>query len=304
MNWSETFGRSYELIQSTLVEWFEAGVKNLPNFVVAVLVLIFAFFVGKIVRNTLRKVLVRTKLPDPVARIVAGLAYVGIICVGLFIALSVMDLNKTVTSILAGAGVVGLALSFAFQDLASNFISGLFITLQRPLRVGDLVLTNSYKGHVDSIGLRSVTIRDLDGQHIIIPSKDIFQSALTNYSLDARRRVEFSVGVSYASNLQAVEDLIRSTLEELPDRMPDTAIQTDWDEFGDSSINIVAKFWVSSSEQSVYNRSKSSAMKAVKSAFDAHDITIPFPIRTLDFGIKGGQTAVEVVDHALGRMKS
>lgn len=304
MNWSETFGRSYELIQSTLVEWFEAGMKNLPNFVVAVLVLIFAFVVGKIVRNTLRKVLVRTKLPDPIARIVAGVANLGIVCVGLFIALSVMDLNKTVTSILAGAGVVGLALSFAFQDLASNFISGLFITLQRPLRVGDLVLTNGYKGHVDSIGLRSVTIRDLDGQHIIIPSKDIFQNALTNYSLDARRRVEFSVGVSYASNLQAVEDLIRATLEKLPDRMPDTAIQTDWDEFGDSSINIVTKFWVSSSEQSVYNRSKSSAMKAVKRAFDAHDITIPFPIRTLDFGIKGGQTAVEVVDHALGRMKS
>ncbi len=303
MNWTETFGRAYELIQSTLVEWFESGVKHLPNFVVAVLVLVFAFVVGRIVRNTLRKLLVRTKLPDPVARIIAGLAYLAIFCVGLFIALSVMDLNKTVTSILAGAGVVGLALSFAFQDLASNFISGLFITLQRPLRVGDLVLTNSYKGHVESIGLRSVTIRDLDGQHIIIPSKDIFQTALTNYSLDAKRRVEVRVGVSYASNLQAVEDLIRGTLDELPERMPDTPIQTDWHEFGDSSINIVARFWIASSEQSAYNRSRSSAMKAIKAAFDAHDITIPFPIRTLDFGIKGGQTAVQVVDHALGRLK-
>lgn len=303
MEWQETIERVYELLQSTLVDWFEAAVRNLPNLVVALVTLIIAFFLARLLRNTSKRVLRRTRLPDPILRIVGSVVYIATICVGLFISLTLLDLDKTVTSILAGAGVVGLALSFAFQDLASNFISGLFITLQRPLRVGDLVKTNDYTGHVENIGMRAVTIRDLDGQHVIIPSKDIFQNPLINYSTDAKRRVELVVGVTYASKLEEVEKIVREAIEPMSERIADAPLTVEWFEFGDSSINFRLRFWIPSSEQSAFNRARSVALKAVKAAFDANDITIPFPIRTIDFGIEGGQTAIEVAEKTLGMIR-
>ncbi|WP_439556631.1 mechanosensitive ion channel domain-containing protein, partial [Dyadobacter sp.] len=86
----------------------------------------------------------------------------------------VLGLDKTVTSLLAGAGVLALALGFAFQDLTTNFISGAFIAIQRPIKVGDIIETNGFTGKVLSIGLRSVKLDNFAGQHVELPSKDIF----------------------------------------------------------------------------------------------------------------------------------
>jgi small conductance mechanosensitive channel len=282
-------------ILEKLLAWYDALVGLLPNFVVAVLVVFISWLMARIARRVAQQTLSRFLSAPVIANAGAATTYYVILVVGLFVALETLQLNKAVTSLLAGAGVVGLAVSFAFQDLATNFVSGLFITVQRPLVIGDLILTNGYLGHVAQIGLRSVTLRDLDGQHVVIPSKDIFQNPLTNFSTMPERRVSVEVGVSYASDLERVAKITEDAIAELEvvDRSRPVRIQ--YEAFGDSSINFVARFWIDTSEQVEYLEAQSLAVVAIKRAYDAHDITIPFPIRTLDFGIRGGRTLTEML---------
>jgi len=197
---------------------------------------------------------------------------------------------------LAGAGVVGLALSFAFQDLATNFISGFFIVIQKPFVLGDYIKTNNYQGHVKEISLRTVLIQDLDGQDIIIPSKVIIQNPLTNYSLIRKRRVNLKVGVTYNADLRLVKEVTTEAIRNLPEVNTNIGpIRIDFDEFSDSAITFTLRFWIAKSDQNEYNAAVAEAIMTITEVFRENNITIPFPIRTLDFGIKGGTRLDEVL---------
>jgi small conductance mechanosensitive channel len=116
-----------------------------------------------------------------------------------------LGLDKTVTSLLAGAGVLALALGFAFQDLTTNFISGAFIAIQRPIKVGDVIETNGFTGKVLSIGLRSVKLDNFEGQQVELPSKDIFQKPIVNFTNSGERRVQMEGSIGYKDDLSIVE---------------------------------------------------------------------------------------------------
>lgn len=294
IEWNEGLERAYHLILGKLTRWGETGVKQLPNIAVALLILIGLWIVAKVARSLTRRGLGRTRLPSSLVALLAQVVYLLFVSVGTFIALSVLNLDKAVTSLLAGVGIVGLALSFAFQDIATNFISGLIMILQRPLKSGDLVKTNDFIGYVERVGLRSLVLRDLDGQRVLIPSKDVFQNAITNFSTESERRVNLAVGVSYGEDLERVEQITVEAVERLPFVLGSRAVSVHWNGFGGSSIDFMLRFWIGQSDQASYNAALAGALKAVKEAYDTHDIMIPFPIRTLDFGIKGGRTAEEV----------
>lgn len=292
---ADYFSHSLDILTQKLTSWSDALIALLPNFVLAVLIMLLTYGTARIARKITEKTLSAVFQAVSLRTVLAGAVYYGVIIMGFLVALEFLQLQKAVTSLLAGAGVIGLALSFAFQDLATNVVSGLLITVQRPLVVGDFVKTHDYRGHVETIGLRSVTIRDLDGQHVVIPSKDIFQSPLLNFSTDNIRRVNLEVGVSYASDLEQVAGLVQEALTSLPTRLKTKPVKVQYSGFGDSSIDFVARFWVASCEEVDVLDAKSAAMVAIKKSFDAHDITIPFPIRTLDFGIRGGERLDEVL---------
>ncbi len=291
----DLFHKGYETLIDKLVTWFKLLMAALPNFVLAIIVLVAFYFIAKGIKSVIHKVLSRWVDNKNLIELAGQVAFAIILLVGVFFALGVLNLDKTVTSLLAGAGVIGLALSFAFQDLATNFVSGVFITIQKPLRVGDLVETNDYKGYVKKIGLRAIDIEDFDGRYIIIPSKEIFQNALVNYNLTNYRRINLEVGVSYGDNMKEVRKLLYDTVKgvkEVSTRHSDVRI--DFDGFGDSSINFVARFFIDQTDQKSYKVAETEVATAIKEAFDDNDIMIPFPIRTLDFGIRGGEKLNEV----------
>lgn len=295
MAWPDAVNRAYSLILDKLTTWLETAIKLLPNAIVAVLVFLLFYGLGRLLRSGVRRGLGSTRVPKAIGQLVGRAVYFALVAFGLFVALSILNLDKAVTSLLAGIGIVGLALSFAFQDLATNFISGLILLVQRPLKSGDLVDTNGFVGVVQSVGLRSIALRDLDGQHVVIPSKDVFQSPLLNFSTDAERRISLDVGVSYGEDLDRVEAVVLDAVRGMDFVLPGYPIKVHWHGFGSSSIDFTLRFWIGRSDEAAYNDAQSSALKAIKRAFDAHDIVIPFPIRTLDFGIKGGRTAEEVM---------
>jgi small conductance mechanosensitive channel len=287
--------RAYLQLHEKFIGWYDELVKMLPNILLAILVVFLVNYIAIGIRRLVEKVVRRLSNSPQVLSVVRGLAFYWVWIAGLMVALNVLNLEKTVTSLLAGAGVIGLALSFAFQDLATNFISGLFIMIERPFNIGDFIETNGFEGHIERIGIRSIVIKTLDEQHVIIPSKDIFQQPLKNYNLGTERRVTLAVGISYGEDLEKIRQITKSAVELLEQVVQKKGVHVHFYEFGDSSINFELRFWIKNSDQMYFLESRSAAIMAIKRAYDANQIVIPFPIRTLAFDVKGGQGLEDVL---------
>lgn len=278
-----------ELIEKKLIAWAKELIQMLPNLVLAAVIVVIGWLIARIVRKGVQRLLSNVTDSGTLQRLIGTIVYLTINFIALFAALSILHLDKTVTSILAGAGILGLALGFAFQDIAANFISGFILAMQRPIRVGELVLTGGHRGVIKRIDLRTTEMIDLQGVQVIIPNKEIFQSVLMNYSRYPSRRVDLKVGVSYGEDLERVKRITIDAVKGVSGVFVDQGIDLFYQSFGDSSIDFEVRFWISSESNKHFHAMRSAAIMAVKAAFNKEGITIPFPIRTLDFGIKGGE---------------
>lgn len=285
----------YDIIVEKLIGWSEQLVKMLPNFVLAIIVLIAFVFVARIIRNLTTKLLGRTLKNRSLSSIVSKVVYVLVIAIGSFVALSLLNLDKAVSSLLAGAGIIGLALGFAFQDIATNFIAGFFMAVKRPFKIGQVIHCEGHSGVIKHIGIRTTEISSFQGQEVIIPNKMLFQNPLINDSENRYKRIDLNVGVSYGEDLERVREIAIESVKNTPNINKDKDIDLVYLAFGGSSIDFRIMIWVEFKSQLEFLKSQSEAIIAIKKAFDKEDIMIPFPIRTLDFGIKGGEKLNEVL---------
>lgn len=296
--------QAYRLIASKLYLWLHQFVKLLPNILLAALILVLGFYASKYIRNLTRRLTTKIIHQRIIQNLFTSFIYVACIGITIFIALSILNLDKAVTSLLAGAGIVGLALAFAFQDIAANFVAGVVMSFTRPIRIGDWVTAKDHTGRVEDIRLRDTVIRSFNGQMVIIPNKEIFQNPIENYTLLGRRKMELNVGVSYGEQLRDVKEITLKALENLKNRCTEEPIKFYYEEFADSSINFSVRVWINSPEPSVLLESRSEAIMLVKEAFDANEIMIPYPIRTLDVGMKGGEKLADIPFFANGQKSS
>jgi len=287
-------GNAYFLLTEKLGNWIKQAILLVPNMITAVLVFLFFYLIGKLSEAALLRVSNRYPLSREVVKILARIFNIALVMIGLFYSLGILHLDKTVTSLLAGAGIAGLALSFAFQDIATNFVSGFILALRKPFKVDDLVETNGFMGTITQINLRAIHLLTFQGQEVIIPSKDVIQKPIKNVSSNEQRRVELKVGVSYAEDLEMVTQIVQYVIEKLELRSPNLPVEVYCDEFGDSAISIKIWFWVDRINNKFFNKARHEAIVAIHNEFKAKNITIPFPIRTLDFGIKGGKQLTDL----------
>ncbi len=283
-----------QLIWDKLLEWYRLVVEMLPNFVLAVIIVIGFYFLARLIKKIVGKLVGKLLQRESLIKLLTTITYVLVIIIGMFVALSVLKLDKAVTSLLAGAGIIGLALAFAFQDFAANFMAGIMMAVRAPFKVGDLIETNDIKGRIKEIQFRTTELLSLQGQLVVIPNKDIFQNPLFNFSQPARYRVDLDCGVSYGDDLEKVRSVTKKALEHIPHRMKEKDIEVFFKEFGGSSINLEARVWIEYQKHTDFLEARSEAVIAIKKAYDEADIMIPFPIRTLDFGIRGGETLAEM----------
>lgn len=286
-----------KIVSDKLQGWLETLTSMLPNIVVALLVFLAFYIVSRIVKSGSKKLISRFSDQRAIVDLFSTILALITLVVGLVVALNVLQLTKAVTSLLAGAGIVGLALGFAFQDISANFISGIIMAFKKPIVVGDIIETNGYSGFVEQIDLRATILRTFQGLHVIIPNKDIFQNALTNFTRTHTRRVDLEVGISYGDDLQKVKQVIEKAVSTNSFLVDGKEVKMVYEEFGSSSINLRLMFWIEyNPEKPMFLEARSEAIIAIKKAFDENDITIPFPIRTLDFGIKGGEKLSEQIN--------
>ncbi|PWJ58486.1 small conductance mechanosensitive channel [Dyadobacter jejuensis] len=283
-----------DLVEKKINTWFNGLVKMMPNLFLSAIILVLGFLVAKWLKKMTESLFRRISPNRSLAGLFSSMVQVFFIGVTLFTVLSVLNLDKAVTSVLAGAGIVGLALAFAFQDVAANFISGVFISFRRPLVIGDIVKIGGYMGRVEDVNLRDTIVKTFQGQMVIIPNKEVLQNPIENYSLLGKRRMDIRIGVSYGEDLRRVKEITLEAVKDIEGLMTPTDNTFFYEEFGDSSINFALRLWVRSPEQMVYLHVGSEAIIRIKEAYDLHGIMIPFPIRTLDFGIKGGTKLSEM----------
>jgi len=204
-----------KLIEEKLSSWVDDLASLLPNIVLSILVVIIAFFISKSVRKYTKNIGSKISSNKAVVNLISTVAYIMIILIGLLIALNIVNLGKAATSMLAGAGIIGIALGFAFQDIAANFISGVMLSIQRPFKIGDIIKSKDIFGKVIEISIRSTEIDNLQGIRIEIPNKEILLNPLRNYSKTMGRRVDLKLGVAYNSDLEKVEKLTTETIESM-----------------------------------------------------------------------------------------
>ncbi len=293
-------GDSYELIKDKLSVWIKELIRLLPNILLAVIILVVGIFISRQLKKLASKLILKMSKNVTLNNLFVSVVHIFFIGITLFTVLSVLQLDKAVTSILAGAGIVGLALAFAFQDIAANFMSGIFISFRRPLHVGDIVKVKDYMGKVEVINLRDTVLRTFQGQMVIIPNKEVFQNPIENFSMLGKRRFDLEIGVSYGEDLAKVKDITLAAVKDIEGLSKEDETTLFYQEFGDSSINFVIRLWVNSTDQPSYLRVGSEAIINIKAAYDKNDIMIPFPIRTLDFGIKGGTRLDEIGVKVIG----
>ncbi|MGY3091266.1 small conductance mechanosensitive channel [Hymenobacter sp. UYAg731] len=275
--------RTFALLSHKLIGWVQGFILLLPNLLITLLLLTATVFAARLTRRALASVLPRVS-PGAVTlhSLISTLAYVAVLLVGTFFALEVLGLDKTVTSLLAGVGIIGLALGFAFQDIAANFISGIIIAVQRPFTVGDVIETDKFFGTIERINLRTLDLRQVTGELVRVPNRKVFESAVTNYSVTTRRRVDLECGVAYNSDLARVRAVVLEAMQDFPELLTDQPPQVMFTSFADSAINFSLRFWIPYRRQVDYVGAKSEAIMRIKQAFDGAGIVIPFPMRTLE----------------------
>lgn len=264
---SENIDHYLTLIETDLLHW---GMR--------VAAALAVFFIGRWVAGRLVKaqdLLFERREVDPtIARFVHNLSSAVLLVVVVLAALN--QLGVQTSSMLAVLGAAGLAIGLALKDSLSNIASGVLMVAFRPFRVGDFVEVAGVTGTVDKIAVFYTELRTSDNKVVVIPNALVTSGVITNFTAAHTRRIEIKVGVSYNSDLETVRQVLLDVVRADPRVLADPAPVVGVLEFADSSINLVVRPWVKSSE---YWDTFFALNVAIKRAFDARGIEIPFPQR-------------------------
>jgi len=242
--------------------------------VAAILVMIIGNWISHKISKIFAKLLEKNKVDVTLVGFLSNIIYYGLIIMVMIAAAGQLGINTT--SFLTIVGAAGLAVGLALKDSLSNFAAGVMLILFRPFKVADVVNAGGVVGKVESINIFNTILNTPDNQRVIVPNNNITSGVITNITANPTRRVDLVVGISYADNIGDAKTILKSILDSdsriLKDPVPTIAVS----ELGDSSVNLVVRPWVKTSEYwDVYF----SLTETIKTTFDEKGISIPFPQR-------------------------
>jgi small-conductance mechanosensitive channel len=253
--------------------------------------IVFLASVG--VALVLRRLLVRfvdREADGRLGRLLGRFLSVIVVGVGTIYALDVVGVR--IGPLVGAVGIGGVALAIGSQSILQNFVAGVLLQVRHPFRIGDQIKSGDYEGVVDDVNLRTVELTTYDGLTVYLPNAEVLDSPIVNYTRTPWSRTELTIGVAYDTDLDRAREVLLQACRVVPearDRPPPEAWVL---QFGESSIDIVLRYWHPADIASRW-RVRSAVAVAVKAALDDAGMTIPFPQRTLWFG--PGSTSLEVV---------
>jgi potassium-dependent mechanosensitive channel len=177
---------------------------------------------------------------------------------------------------------LGVGIGFGLQEIVANFISGLIILFERPIRVGDWITIGDSDGKVIRIRIRATTIQDWDGKELLVPNKDFITGRLLNWTLsDPNTRLTITVGIAYGSDVEEALRILKEVVAAHPQVLDEPPPSIVFLEFGDNSLNLHARFFISRVEDRM--PILSSLHVAINKAFNDAGMVIAFPQRDIHF---------------------
>jgi small-conductance mechanosensitive channel len=178
------------------------------------------------------------------------------------------------------AGALGVGIGFGLQTIVSNFISGLILIFERPIKIGDTVEVGTLLGRVRRIGIRSSTVRTFDGAEVIVPNNDLITGQVVNWTLsDQMRRIEVKVGLAYGTDPNLVLELLMGVAIKHEKALDNPAPYALFLGFGDSSLDFALRFWTADFENWITTASEVTV--GVNDALKEAGLEIPFPQQDL-----------------------
>jgi small-conductance mechanosensitive channel len=166
-----------------------------------------------------------------------------LVAVGIILALSSLGIDLGKFGLLAGA--LGVGLGFGLQNIIANFVSGIILAFERPVQVGDTVQMDKLFGNIQSIGVRSSTVKTFDGSEVIVPNADLISNRVTNWTLsDRRRRMELPVKVAYGNDPHEVLKLILKVAQDHSDVLENPAPFSVFNGFGDNYLDFTLYYYI------------------------------------------------------------
>jgi small-conductance mechanosensitive channel len=260
----------------------------------ALVIASIGFVVARAASSAVLKVM--GKFLDAQQRMIVSRA-VYYLLLGLFLLSALHELGFSLSILVGAAGVLSVAVGFASQTSASNLISGLFLIVERPFSVGDVITLGGTTGEVLSIDLLSVKLRTFDNLYVRIPNETLIKSEVTTLTKFPIRRIDLQLGVAYKEDIAKVRELLFQLAEKNPLSLEEPKPLFIFLGFGDSAINLQFSIWV---KRENFLDLKNAIQEEIKTAFEHEGIEIPFPQRTLVAG-DDQPFAVRVVE---GREKS
>ena len=272
---------------------------SLSTLLTGIFVFAVCLLLTRIVTNWLRERFIsRTRLDDGLKNSIStGVGYVGFL-ISAALGITYAGLDLTNLALIAGALSVGIG--FGLQNIVNNFVSGLIILVERPVKVGDWIGVGDYSGFVKRISVRATELETLDRQSVVVPNAELINTAVTNWMLkDKLGRISVKVGVSYASDERKVRDVLLEVAKHHPQVVGQPAPDVIFTGFGDNSLDFELRVFLKDVGRVI--PVSSDLRFAIRQALREAEIEIPFPQR--DIHIKT-TAAVDAFLAKLGKRKA
>jgi small-conductance mechanosensitive channel len=259
---------------------------------VGVGIFVLATVVAHIASRGTRKVLARRGLATGEQFAASKIVRYSLLAVGAVVALSSMGLK--LDALVATSAVLAVGIGFGLQNVAQNFISGVILLIEQPVRKGDFVKVGNALGVIDDIGLRATSVITRDEVTIIVPNSGLITEAVINHSRPTTRlRVRVTVSAAYGSDTRRVSEVLRKVADDEPNVLHDPPPEVRLEAFGESSLDFAILVWIADPREDL--RISSALRFAIDDAFRAAKIEIPCPQRELRIRSTSNSSGADVI---------
>jgi small-conductance mechanosensitive channel len=278
MNTSYIFDQLKDILNITLFQINQTPVTISSILMFVLMITLFYIFSRIINRLLVKPLLGRFSIEEGIRYNLIRINHYMIMVIGAIVAFQFIGIDLSGLAVIFGLLSVGIG--FGLQNITSNFISGLILLLERPIKIGDRVTVGDTEGDVIAINIRSTTIRTINNITIIVPNSEFISQKVVNWSHgDTKIRLEIIVGVSYTSDLDLVLKALREVGAEHPLVLKNPGTDVLFVDFGDSSWNMKLRVWIPDPKQHVIVSSDLNC--AIVRKFREYGIEIPYPQRDL-----------------------
>lgn len=251
---------------------FFATYNPIKNLLIVVVLLLIGRWLSRFASRLIEQGMQAAKIEQTVIDFAAHLASILVMILAVLMALARLGIETT--SILAVLGAAGLAIGLALQGSLSNLAAGFLLIIFRPFKQGDFIEAGGALGTVQEIQMLMTVLNTPENLRQVVPNSDIMSGVITNYSANATRRVDLTVGVSYQDDLHRVKEVLEALVMADPLVLDEPAPFIAVSELGESQVTFVIRVWVNRPD---FRQVRFGLPEQMKLALDAHGLTIPYP---------------------------